>query len=912
MKAVTLFFFAILTSVSAVFAQSPMITVSGKVVNETNQPIEFANITSTDLNASAFTSANGQFILNIKIAEADSTSIRISSVGMRTIYMKVSATRSTSNLLVKLQTLSLTLDEVQINSQRRKSEISNSAIIFDRQAIEQVQAFSLGDIINNLPGKKMSVPDLQYNQQLTLRSSATADPTQKFNNARGVGIYIDGIRQSNDANMQTRNIGARGTNQGAISNGRDPEIGNVQYDSPFGGLDIRNIPADNIESIEVISGVASAKYGELTDGAIIINRMAGKTDYRFNLRQNGASTNASLSKGFLLGKRAGAMNVNFNYLNSIQDPRDQIKKYSRMSGGAMWTIKVADNIKNTFSSDYSYKFDNAKLDPDDDRYEMMYSKDWRISISDRLAVEIKDSPWLQNISFSASYDAGYQESYRQFLNNGAPQGIADRDTTGIYEGYFIPGLFTSVDHIKGKPYNGSASLNLGNSFRSGRLNHHLSLGSNFSFSGNNGQGVIADPSKPYLNIAGNKGERPYSFDLLQNIYTLGIYAEDMMTTKVFNRDLNITGGLRYDIQNGYSSWQPRINTTYKVSNRWSVNAAFGIASKAPSMSFRYPAPTYFDLPLLNIYNGYVNESVFLVYTEKIIKDNSKIKPSKSNQLELGARYDGSWFNSSLFGYIKRNRDGLTSAVDYVLRYLPTYDTVITVGSKPQYTPTGNLKAYAGLQDNNVVNSVRSDNYGLELFVSTNKIRSIQTSFDFNTAFSYTRYNNRGHIVKIAADTYVNENYKAWYGIYPATNNKTWDLTSKFASNTHIPKLGFVISLMADIYWKNLREILGDSNLPVAYLDRFANLIPIPQFDPNNTDYNYLALSPSAANKLSTPPFVYTNLSLRLSKEIRKKVRFSVYAYNFLNIIVRDYNRILNTVERYNNPVNVGGEISFKF
>ncbi|MBE9585040.1 TonB-dependent receptor [Mucilaginibacter sp. JRF] len=912
MKIIYLIIAAVFIPCCVAHAQSNVISVYGKVVDENNNPIEFSTIGSADANASAFSNADGEFTLRLKNTGTDSIKLSISFVGMRTVNMRVSGKASTQNLLIRLQALSLTLNEVQISSQRKKSDISNSAIVFDREAIEQVQAYSLADIMNNLPGKRMSAPDLQYNQQLTLRSASTGDATQQNNNARGVAIFVDGIRQSNDANMQTRSVGVRGVNGGAIGNVRDIQTGSPQYDSPFGGIDIRNIPADNIESIEVVSGVASAKYGELTDGAVIINRMAGKTDYRVNLRLNGASTNASISKGVLLGKRAGAMNVNFNYLNSIQDPRDNMKIYSRISGGAMWTVNLTDDIKNTFSVDYSQKMDDAKLDPDDDNQQIMYSKDQRISLSNRLSVALTNSSWLRRIGFSASYDEGYQESYRQRQNNGAPVGIADKDTTGIYEGYFIPGNFTSVDHIKGKPYNGSASLDLSNTLRSGKITHNLSLGSNFSFSGNKGEGVIADPTKPYINTPGNKSERPYDFDLLRDIYSLGFYLEDKASTSIFNRPLSVSAGLRYDIQNGYGSWQPRVNASYDLSKKWAVNAAFGMASKAPSMSFRYPAPTYFDIPLLNLYNGYVNESVFLVYTEKIIKDNSNIKPSRSNQMELGVSYDGGWFNSSLFGYIKRNRDGLTSAMNYVLRYLPTYDTVITPGQKPVYTPTGNLRAYPGLQDNSITNSVRSDNYGIEWFISTRKVRAIQTSFDLNTSYSYSRYNNLGTSIRIAGESYLNNNFKAWYGIYPATNTKNRTITSKLTTNTHIPKLGFVVSLMADVYWQNITETLGNSNLPVAYIDRDGNLVPIEVYDANNTDYNYLALTPTAANKLSQPPFVYTNMSLRVSKEIRKKICISVYAYNFLNIIVRDYNEILRNLTTYNNPVNVGAELSFKF
>ncbi|RFZ94877.1 TonB-dependent receptor [Mucilaginibacter conchicola] len=907
--------FLFLISTCAAFGQSGEVIVTGKVTDDAGKPIEFANISCADLNISTSSNAGGNFSLSLRTTRADSTTLSITFVGKRAVSIPVSMHVSTSNLVIKLQALSLTLNEVQINSQRKRSNISNSSIIFDREAIEQVQAYSLADVLNNLPGKRMSAPDLQYNQQATLRSaSTTGDPVQQANNARGVAIYVDDIRQSNDANMQTRGVGAWGITGGAIGNIKDPLTGSPQYDTPFGGLDIRNIPADNIESIEVVSGVASAKYGELTDGAIIIKRMAGKTDYRVNLRLNGASTNASVSKGFNLGKRLGAINVNFNYLNSIQTPTDNLKNYGRVSGGLMWTTKPFRNLRNTFSADYSHKIDNRKIDPDDSESQMMYSKEQRLSLSNRMSLEVNNSAWLERASFSVSYDEGYQESYRQRTVNSAVVGVADKDTTGIYEGYFRPGNYLSVDHIKGRPYNGSASLDLVNTVNWGSFTHNISLGGTFSFSGNKGEGVLSDPDHPFFNInaGGNRGQRPYPFDLLRNIYNGGVYLEDKATTSMLGKPLTLSAGVRYDVQNGFPSWQPRINASYNLSTKWSVNAAFGIASKAPSMSFRYPAPSYFDIPLLNIYNGKVNESVFLAYTQKIIKDNSNLKPSKSNQVEVGLRYDGGWLSSSLSGYIKRNRDGLNSVSSYLAIYLPTYDTVITPGQKPVYTPTGNLKLYGSEQDRSITNSVKSDNYGLEWFVSTKKVRSIQTSFNLNTSFSYSKYENVGAVrTEKVDDNFIIAGRKAWYGIYPAEQSQNWAVMSKLTTNTHIPKLGFIVSIMADIYWSTITYSPGKNAYPIAYIDKDGIVNPIPVFDPTNTDYNYLVRSPEDARRLKRPAFVYSNLSARLSKEIKKKVNISIYAYNFLNLLIRDYDRLLDTVNTYNNPVNVGAEISFK-
>lgn len=908
MKILLLFVALLYTSA---FAQKKQLFVQGKVMDSKNRPIEFATIQVSNGNFSTYSDASGLFTIPEKLFTAPYINISISFTGKQSLIQLVKKEDFPRNFVLLDQ--SLTLEEVNVSARRTNNNISNSAIVFDRQAIEQVQAYSLADIMNNLPGKRMSAPDLQYLQNITLRSAATAkDPVQAANNALGVAIYVDGFRQANDANMQTRNLGLRGMNEGAIGNRKDPNIGSPSYDSPFGGLDIRNIPADNIESIEVISGVASAKYGEITDGAIIINRKAGRTPYEFSMRLNGNSTNYSLSKGLYLGEKSGALNFSFNYLNSIQNPTDNLKNYKRYSNGLMWSTYLIPGLKNTLSVDYSYKIDNAKIDPDDDRQQQTYAIDRKFSFSNRSVWQINKS-YLQNISFGTSYDVGYSNSYNQYYINGAIKPIADKDTTGIYEGYYGPGNYFAIDHIIGKPYNFNVSIDFNNEFNIGKVNHSLSAGFSYYTSGNNGQGVIADPNFPPTGIGSSlKSERPYRFDLQGILNNFGSYLQDQVRYKIFNRILTANIGMRYDLQNGFASIQPRINTSYQLSDKWAIRAAYGISTKAPGMSQRYPAPTYFDIPLINAYNTGVNESLYLVYTQRIQHDNSYLKASRSTQFELGTTASYGFINTSLYGYIKKNRDGFNTSVNFIQLQLPEYSFTKPDGGKPIYQQTGKLKMYSGLKDNVINNSAQSDNYGIEWFLSTKKIAAIQTSINMNTSFSYSRYNNLGYTITEVDQSFKEMGKLAWYGIYQATKSSNLDITTKINTDTHIPQLGFVVSLSADIYWKNQSKTLHKSEEPIGYLDKYQNYYPITHFDPNNEDYGFLATTPSKATNISNPPFVYTNLSLRIAKEMKKKIRIAVYAYNFLNIIPQYYNNVTNSFYTYNNPVNVGGEISFKF
>jgi outer membrane receptor protein involved in Fe transport len=877
-----------------------LLVVAGQVVDKHKKPIEFATVRIEEPSNITYTDTAGKFSFSFYQSQPSAIKLIISFVGKKEIERTVVPALLSQPLSFQMSDFSLTLDEVQVTGVRR-GENSNSSLLFNREAIEQTQAFSLADILNNLPGKTTIAPNLQSPQQITLRSEAGG--AHALNNALGTAIIMDGVRVSNDANMQNTNVGKNGM-AGSIISGKYGTS-----DVAFGGIDLREIPADNIESVEVVSGVASAQYGELTDGAVIINRQAGKTDYQLNTRVNGASINLALSKGFALSKKAGALNVSLNYLNSNNDPSDNLKSYSRISMELMWTNFIAKGIKHTLSVGYNTRLDNTKADPDEGAERSMFAKSRNLRVSERVSMQF-NKKWINSVRLSFSYSRGYQETYSQWWLNGPVRPIADKDTTGIYEGYYIPGTYYAIEHIKGIPVNMSANLGFTSNLNTGSILHAISWGASFSQAANYGEGTIADPYRPRWPNSGSKNDRPYSYKTIPDLPSYGFFLEDHFKVPFLGRNLYMNAGARYDLQNGWGSIQPRINARYKLNNQWELNMAYGISTKTPTMAHRYPGPTFYDVLLLNEYTGDARTSLVLVYTEKYIPDNSKLKPSVSNQLEGGIRFNGSFISSSLFAYYKNNKNGFTGVGNYRPFILPVYKSVSAgPGQKPSYYATGETQLKASLFETHIENSLSSKNYGAEWFISTKKIRTIQTSFDLNTSFTYSDFINNAPAIIPAGESYIALKKKAWYGIYPPLRNKNLAAMSKINSVTHISKLGFVVNLSADIFWLQRLIAVGRYQYPYAYLDQNLTYYAIKNFDPANTDYGHLVLSTEKDSEANIP-FVYANLSIRVSKEIKKSIRFSVNAYNVLNIQPK-YSNATSTVT-YNNPLSVGAEFSIKF
>ncbi|HEY1202442.1 MAG TPA: TonB-dependent receptor, partial [Niastella sp.] len=879
----------------------------GRVLDTAGKALPFSTVRIPELDIQTTSATNGNFTIfvpnNIKRFQ-----LEISHIGKETVTRTVSPGVS---LTYTLRDKSLTLAEVEV-SVTRKGGATPSSILFNRETIEQIQAFSIADVLNYLPGKVMAPPSLQNPNTLTLRTNIQQDyADHAMTNSLGAAIIMDGVRLSNDANMQGRSLSVWGMAGSVISG---PTINNKDtksFDVPYNGVDLRDIPVDNIESIEVIQGVAPAQYGELTSGAVLITRQAGKARWQLNTRINNGSTEFSLTKGFGLPKKWGALNITLSYLNSNDNPTDKIKSYNRVSTGFMWT-KYFGKIKNTLSVDYNTKLDDVKQDPDDDRWRIVYSKSHNISISNRTSITFRNS-FFDQANIRLSYSRGYQDTYNQYLMNQLPKGMGNKDTTGIYEGFFLPGAYLAEERVKGKPINISGTINTSATFTTGIVAHLLTAGIDMSYADNKGEGIVVDPLHPRYVNNNAQNERPYNYaTMVPALVSTGLYLQNNMSLPAGSSRMKIATGVRYNIQNGYGNLQPRINISYPLSKGWELTAGYGISTKSPTLAHRYPAPAWLDIPILSLYTGQPGENLYLVYTQKIVSDNSDLKPAISSQLETGVRYSAKWINTSLFGYAKRDRNGFNSYQRFTPLVLPEYAYSYTAGQPIKYYPTGNMTTYAAFGINVITNGLESDNYGLEWVTQIQKIRAIKTSFTVSHAFSYSRFKEGSDpIMKPVNDSWINAGSKALYGVYKPAEGYNWSVMSKVNSDTHIPGLGFVISVSADIFWTRTKYAYEYTQIPLGYIDRDLRYVAIEKYDPTNTDYNYLELG---ENKTNTYNYrrIYATFGMRLAKEIQQRLRVTLSVYNFINSQTEHYNSNDQTSTKLRDPINITAGINLKF
>lgn len=899
--------------------------VTGKVVDPQNKPLELVNIKVIETNQYAITDKAGFFRINGSETNNNLT-LEFSYIGYQKLSFPITVKAGETNLgNISLKVLDLSLENIEINAKRNYSGSSNSSLVITRDLIEQTPALSVNDLLNQIPNRKITPPSLQNIQNLTLRSAF--EPTTSgrdpftLNNSFGVAIILDGNNISNNANMQGYNPGLRGLGSTSVSSNDYGLTGtssasSYSGDFAYGGTDLRQIPADNIESIEVIAGVASVKYGDLSDGAVIIERQAGKSPAYVRMQVRDNATSYGFSKGFVLSPKLGSFNVGVNYVNSYADNRDKIKAYKRINTNAMWSNSFGKDkrLKNTLSFDYGRNLDGIKKDDDDPTSRVVNFNSWNMSVSNRTNYRL-NTAFLKNISLNLRYGASHQRSYtEQFVNS--PYILYNNATeTGLINGTYDKGIYTAISDVDGRPITASAQLDFNSEYKVGSLSHILNFGANFSYAANKGLGRLSDPARSRIgyNTTGNSlssgpSERYYDFALAYAQKDFGIYAEDVFAIKIKGRDLNFRGGLRLDGQNGYITLSPRTNINYQLTNDFRIGFAYGLSVKSPGLGQRYPGPTFVDVPLINAYNGNANESASIFYVHRYDPDGTKLKSSKGQTFELSALYKLNDYQLSFSSFHKLSTQGYNTIAQREIVTLPQYSATLVPGAKPTLTENGTKRFL--LSHNEFNNDLRSNNQGFDMILNTPKYDVISTSFSVSGGLFRSQYRETApRTLSTTAEDNTTPDF-AITGLYAPRLKTTYFSSGRITSSTHIPAISLIVQVTAEFSFLNKTTYNQNDGVPMAYYTRDIQYVEITTPDRNSKVYGHLFIP---ENELITDNQykIYSNYHLSIAKEIKKRFKFAFNAYNFLNYQPRYQRPGSNTVVSPNGIPTFGIELSLK-
>ncbi|MCL2098071.1 MAG: TonB-dependent receptor [Bacteroidales bacterium] len=833
-KKLLLLIIIVLHCLPAVQAQvASRVSIDGQVKDaDTEKAVPMATVVIKEMGRWAVTDHDGNF--SITGIPAGSYTMEISLLGYETAEFAVNLMNDITDGQWLVRESSLKLDEVVMIATSGKSGTSSR---IEQQALEHIQPSSIKDVLQLLPGRLTENPSLNAINRLTIREIRTSDVT----NAMGVALIVDGAGISNDANMQVLKAGDGATDNATAGT----------------GIDARQMSTDNIESIEVVRGIASAEYGDMTSGAIIVKTKAGVAPWAVRFKTDPSLKQIALGKGFGLGSNAGALNFGLDYALAQKDPRTPAEAYDRINASVAYSNnfnKLSFNAKLTAN----YSNSSTKSDPDNlaDNIATERNTGVDMNINGRWTIA---KPWITNLEYVIAGSIAEQYSRDKRFRTPGRTPMSTALSSGENVGFFTVPQYYSDIRVEGAPIKMQTKLVANLYGKYGNVLNKVLMGVEFTTQGNNGKGKSFDAYCP-PDPNSNNALRDRSYKDVPFLSRLTFFAEDKLTLPIGPTSLEMVAGVRINSilpsdkfsMSELTAIEPRFDMRYLIlkQHAWfkelAIRGGWGVFYKMPSMIHLFPEPAYLDRVSYS-YNDITDNGYALnVFTTKRIDktSNPDLKLQRSEKLELGLDFSV----GKVFGDVVFFREKLTNGYGFSTFHEPFYYTRYgyrLVNDSPTIVPVpGGQQPVYYIYDNNGVitrdvfvngqplpkiqdttfvsystpqNGVRQTKWGIEYVVNLGTIRALNTSINVNGAYINIRRENTALTSLFPSATTLGRFYPfvAIYAGNAGVSNGSIDekLNTNLNFITHIPKIRMVVTLGVEMVFidrsRNISEYDGE-------------------------------------------------------------------------------------------------------
>lgn len=887
-----------------------LFSISGKVVDaKTGEPVIGAAVNVEDTGIWAISDENGTFFLP-DIRPGD-YAVQFSCLGFVDKRLSFVVKKDIPNLTIKLDQNTLALNSVVVTAERDK-EGMNTSLKFGANALNHLQMSNVTDISALLPGGKTVNPDLTTDNAVSLRSGGLAAGNAAF----GTALEVDGVRVGNNASF------------GSMS-----------------GTGTRNISTENVQSIEVITGVPSAEYGDLNSGMVRINTRKGLTPWNITFAVNPRTYQASASKGIDLMKNRGVLNVSAEWTRATQKLSSPYTSYTRRGFSVSYSNTFKNVLKFEIGATGNIGGMNTKNDPD--AYKGTWSKvrDNVLRANTSLTWLLRKS-WITNLKLDASVNYNDNRSQDHAYGSSASMLPAvHSELAGYYLADRLPVSYFSDKVIDSKELDYAASLKYEWFKKSGKRLSKLKAGVQWKANGNVGEGeYYKDPS-----VAAN-GYRPRPYSQYPFMYNVAAYIEEDYTFPIGKTSLQISAGLRLenlfvkdtDYKN-VSSLSPRFNAKWKISDNLSIRGGWGVSEKLPSFYILYPVQKYRDIQTFGFSHGDASSYVYYTQPYKMLF-NENLKWQKNYNAEFGIEAYFLRTSVSLVGFFNKTKNpyayqNIYTPFSYNIMSVPSGYTVpdnpeIRVDSQtgqvymrgsneefwtPMATKVTDKTFFESQMPGNGDDIYRT---GAELIVDFPEIAPIRTKFRLDANYAYTHYIdntlNWTYRTGWSHTSLSNRSYQ-YVGIYAnggesGTYNgkESHSLNANLTAITHIPEARIVITCRLEMSllsrFRNLSRYQGkeyaynvnadgvesiggsiyDSNnytaiRPVKYMDENGDVHDFTDKEASDPAFANLIIKSGNAYTFSQDGYgAYLSANLSVTKEIGDHVSLSFFANNFTN------------------------------
>lgn len=890
-----------LFGVSAYGRDSGTYTIKAVILDKTGEPLSGATMQLVQSGLWGISGKDGE--VEIRNVPRLPVAYKVSMLGYKDVEGEI-CLDGKDNVRILMEEESLSMREVVVVAQAGQGGESTTSII-GRQALDHLQATSLKDILQLLPGGvSMKNPSLTSPGQFKVRTLASDD-----NATFGAAIIINGMPVSTNANMNT------GLGLSSISSGNS-------------GADLRSIATDDIESVEIIRGVASAEYGDVSSGVMIVNKRIGVSDLNMKARIMPGIMQLHAGKGFDI-KSAGSLNISADYARGTSDPRFLTDKYNRGILSLAHRKTLLDKTWTlTTNIDLSYTGEWKGADPDEpeamkkffssrDAFSLRLSHNGMLKLDKALARTLK-----YDVALSLSSDRIFNDRLVS-VGSGA---ILDATKDGMYEGTPYPSSYETLSGTKSNPvmywakFSDLFYLNVGN------MSNRFNVGTEWKIEGNRGIGQY-DKTLKFKAFAQDRIRRFCDIPYMNQI---SAYVEDnVVLTFGERRYPNITGqvGIRWTVVQPWRNERmmalsPRLNIAVNPVRYLSLRLGYGISEKVPSLQDLYPSPDYYDFYNMSVSDG--QKSYYLYSTRVFDNKPVSIKTMRGTKYELGfdVRLDNG-MSFSVVGYHEKVSRGFgpdnSEWKTLVFDVWNAADVTFT-GQKPIYDQQNPSR-----RDTVLYNLIRPGNpksrrnRGIEFDFNFGKINATNTSFYLSGAWSETRSSssNLGYKLPVGEA----RNYGPVYVVYPESSysfseNRRFSATLRVVQ--HIPAIRFIVSASAQCILYEYDHEVSSGTRPLGYIYG-SEYIKFTEDQLDDIEFNfhgYMLKDQIFDTRISNVPVTWPAiwcLDMRVTKEIGDKAGFSFYANNVLFSQPWQSNSVsVSKVERNGGLFSYGLEIFLNF
>lgn len=885
--------------------------------NETHRPIEMA----------AVSVSNNNYQSNGGLTDQDGVIERNLSPGMWTVNASVVGYKP-SRIIINVSdskymkcTLQLKpidpIDEVVVTA--REGRHSTSASVIDSTAMQHLQPSSFTDILELVPGNVSKDPAMGSPNVISLRTATNVTPTDDYmTSAIGTSFIIDGVPLNNNAIMQTT-----------------PDTNHSEHATAGKGVDMRSIGTDDIEKVEIVRGIASVEYGELTSGLVNIKRRTGVTRLQARFKADSKSQLFYVGKGFAMPGDNWIINTGVGYLDAKIDPRNPRENYRRINASIRSNKRFNNtSVSATWNSSLNYgaSFERDNNDPDltinntVDRFSTSnHTFSWNNTLNIKPVTEhiFKDAAITGGLSYSR--ERLHQERHVA-SSRVMPQPVSL--TPGSHYVSYLPLLYYAILDVEGDPFTvflkGSATLR----FNHGPITSTLKSGIEWNMSKNYGRGSVYDLERP---ITASTGSRPRAFIDIPAMHQLSAYVESRNLVRINSHSIEATVGLRetqlMHLDTRYTLARkpyldPRATLSWTLPSVYiagqaltpGISGGIGLQTKMPVASFLYPDLRYTDFEQLNYYHNIPEYRVMNVMT--CIDDLTNYDLKAARNLKWEVRTDLSYRDNrlSITFFTENMSDGFRHTGNVHRYHYRRYDASGFDPYLENRAPTIDELPYTDMTyqavRSTVTNGSATRKEGVEYTFQSRRIPVINTRLTVNGAYLRTT-NDNSQPLWYKPSIIVNGTELQYVGLYDDNDGSIYEsFNTNFMFDTDLPQLGLRFSLGIQTMWFTSRRTIWRDGIPTHYMDPDGNIHAYTQESMNNPYLKQLirTFGTSAFDKYTVP--AESAVNIKATKTFWKnRVNVALYV-NRLFKIEPSYRSNGVLVRRYSSPY-FGMELNLK-